>query len=204
MLKFRSLAAMVLAGSLFAAVPASAQDRVVIDEAPSADKFAEMLFGAPPPAGIKYRGIVMHTAQASGTAGETISASAHPGMASDAPTLSAIAPSDSPKIVAAPVKFAFNSADVPADFKPTLESLAQALTRPEAQGKTLIISGHTDPLGPADYNASLSKARAAAVADFLVERGVPSERLVTVGLGESKLLSPDNNRLNRRVEFAAR
>ncbi len=197
----RLIATVTIAACLFAAAPAHAQERVVIEDAPSADRFAEMLFGAPPPAGLKMRGIVMHAAQAGTQSGQERASTAR---SSAAPTLEPASGAGTPSIVAAPVKFDFNSAEIPADFVPTLSSLAEALKRPQAAGKTLVVSGHTDPVGEAGYNEALSQDRADAVAQFLVERGVPQSRLVTIGRGERDLLSPSDHRLNRRVEFEAR
>ena len=67
------------------------------------------------------------------------------------------------------------------------------------------IQGHTDSVGPEDYNLALSKRRAEAVKRYLVEHGISPERLVTRGYGESRPVAPNdtetNRRKNRRVEF---
>lgn len=65
--------------------------------------------------------------------------------------------------------------------------------------------GHTCSIGQADYNQQLSEERALAVNSYMVQQGIKSKRLSSVGYGESV---PDDNNLsrtgrakNRRVEF---
>jgi OOP family OmpA-OmpF porin len=67
------------------------------------------------------------------------------------------------------------------------------------------IAGHTDNVGRASYNKSLSERRAAAVRDYLTNKGVAAERLTSKGYGledpiDSNLTESGRER-NRRVEF---
>lgn len=68
-----------------------------------------------------------------------------------------------------------------------------------------IIKGHTDDVGDAEYNLSLSQKRAQSVVEYLVGEGVAKERLTTQGYGESQPLKPntsdENRQINRRTEF---
>ena len=68
----------------------------------------------------------------------------------------------------------------------------------------LEISGHTDSDGSASFNQKLSEARAAAVRDRLVERGIDPARLVAIGKGDTMPVAPNdsdvNKALNRRTE----
>jgi len=116
---------------------------------------------------------------------------------------STAAPEATPRILAAPVNFTHDSADIPAYFEPFLINLAAAMQRPEAKGKLLVISGHTDSVGADSYNLELSMRRAQAVEMFLLSRGVPSSQVVSTGKGERELLPdyPGEHALNRRVEF---
>lgn len=63
---------------------------------------------------------------------------------------------------------------------------------------TIRVEGHTDATGPEAYNQQLSERRAEAVKSALVQRGVDSRRIQTIGFGESQPVS-SNNAANRRV-----
>jgi outer membrane protein OmpA-like peptidoglycan-associated protein len=69
----------------------------------------------------------------------------------------------------------------------------------------LEIFGHTDNVGNAQTNLSLSQQRADAVADYLVRRGIPKERIFARGFGERYPLAsnntPEGRMENRRVEI---
>jgi len=70
------------------------------------------------------------------------------------------------------------------------------------------LTGHTDTVGTRAYNIQLSKRRANAVADYLFDRGIDDERLITRGLGEilaipkdqQTITDLDDPRFFRRVE----
>jgi outer membrane protein OmpA-like peptidoglycan-associated protein len=82
-----------------------------------------------------------------------------------------------------------------------IEALAEA--RPTAQ---FSVSGHTDARGAGGYNAELSLARARAVADVLLRRGVPASHVQTRGFGSSQPLDHGTSTAahdrNRRAEVA--
>jgi outer membrane protein OmpA-like peptidoglycan-associated protein len=102
------------------------------------------------------------------------------------------------------LNFPFNSADLTPDTREKLDRVAKALTDPSTVKLGIVISGHTDARGAADYNQLLSERRAQAVRQFLVtERGIDPQRLVAKGHGKSQPLLPSdpNNDLNRRVQF---
>lgn len=67
------------------------------------------------------------------------------------------------------------------------------------------IEAHTDDIGSDAFNLDLSMKRARAVVDYLISKGLTTERLVPVGHGESRPEVPndteENRALNRRVEF---
>ncbi|MFC3095214.1 OmpA family protein [Alteromonas sediminis] len=66
-----------------------------------------------------------------------------------------------------------------------------------------VIEGHASTPGDADYNMDLSKRRANAFKDVLVDKGIDASRLSTEGYGETRLLDSSNtaaaHRLNRRI-----
>ncbi len=67
------------------------------------------------------------------------------------------------------------------------------------------IEGHTDNRARDAYNQALSEARAAAVKNWMVERGLPADRFETAGFGETKPVadnaSSKGRALNRRIEI---
>jgi len=75
----------------------------------------------------------------------------------------------------------------------------------EEAGLVIEIGGHTDVMGSADYNQTLSTQRAEAVRNYLVRKGVDGEALIAIGYGETQPLdlanTPEANARNRRTEF---
>lgn len=67
------------------------------------------------------------------------------------------------------------------------------------------LEGHTDYVGPASYNATLSINRAKAIYDYLIAAGISATRLTYKGYGPERPLVPNdmpaNRQLNRRVAF---
>jgi outer membrane protein OmpA-like peptidoglycan-associated protein len=87
---------------------------------------------------------------------------------------------------------------------PTLKEISAMLT--EHADLKLSIEGHTDNVGSAASNLSLSEKRAAAVVKYLVDAGgIASTRLSSKGLGASKPAAsndtPEGRQNNRRVEL---
>ncbi len=50
----------------------------------------------------------------------------------------------------------------------------------------VLVTGHTDRLGSQQYNQKLSERRAAAVAAFLAAKGVPKDKIETLGMGKTQ------------------
>ena len=67
------------------------------------------------------------------------------------------------------------------------------------------VEGHTDSVGSAKLNQSLSESRALSVKEFLVEKGIEEFRLSAIGYGEEKPMASNSTRAgrtqNRRVEI---
>lgn len=67
----------------------------------------------------------------------------------------------------------------------------------------LVLVGHTDGVGTEATNLALSIAQAQVVANLLVDRGLPRERIEATGAGEVEPLalddSPEGRRLNQRI-----
>jgi len=110
----------------------------------------------------------------------------------------------------------------PAAAEASLRELLQVFaSRPDAR---FTVTGHTDITGTDAYNLALSRRRAQAVADWLVQQGIPQSRIDVLGVGSSvPLIRPEAtldeggylsaaaqialppefiNRINRRVEVA--
>ena len=81
------------------------------------------------------------------------------------------------------ILFALDSAAVRSDLRRDLGVVAGNLQA--YPNSTISIEGHTDNTGTANYNRILSQRRANAVADILVNNGVPPARLYAVGRGEN-------------------
>jgi OOP family OmpA-OmpF porin len=100
------------------------------------------------------------------------------------------------------VNFGFDSDKVEEQYFSDLGELATFLKRFE--DVYVEIEGHTDSVGPEDYNKGLSQRRAQAVVDLLVnEHGIAANRLTPVGFGESKPVASNDTEegraQNRRV-----
>ena len=102
------------------------------------------------------------------------------------------------------IYFGTASARLTSDSSAVLDSIADIINR--CPGMVVEIAGHTDSDGSDAANQRLSEARAESVASYFSNAGVPGERLVAVGYGESRPAFPntssENKRRNRRIEFA--
>jgi len=101
------------------------------------------------------------------------------------------------------VLFESGSAVIAEEFIPTLElGVAVMGLNPQV---TVRVEGHTDSLGAAASNQSLSERRAESVGQYLIDRGVAADRVIPVGFGETEPVATndtdDGRRLNRRIEF---
>jgi outer membrane protein OmpA-like peptidoglycan-associated protein len=101
------------------------------------------------------------------------------------------------------ILFASGSFTVRPGLNDDMFNLTKSLQRyPES---TIQIVGHTDSDGDAGSNQQLSERRANAVADVLLNQGVPFQRIQTFGRGESQPIAsnftPEGKAQNRRVEI---
>jgi outer membrane protein OmpA-like peptidoglycan-associated protein len=98
----------------------------------------------------------------------------------------------------------FDSDVVRPTARANLRELAISLDK--YPGSDLLIAGHTDQIGSAGYNQSLSERRASAAANYLVSQGVRRTRVATRGMGETEPIAPNTTeggrQTNRRVEVA--
>lgn len=101
------------------------------------------------------------------------------------------------------IEFEVNEAKIlPGSFK-TLDNAIAVLQ--EFKDTKVEISGHTDNSGDAEKNKVLSLARAESVKTYFVEKGIPAERITTVGYGPDRPVADNKTKAgkakNRRIEF---
>ncbi len=101
------------------------------------------------------------------------------------------------------ISFDTDRADINPNFRPVLDNFASSLVKNPVTTVTII--GHTDSTGSDAINNPLSVNRAASVRDYLVGRGVASNRISIDGRGSREpLVANDtsaNRAKNRRVEI---
>lgn len=132
---------------------------------------------------------------------------AAPDPAASAPTASAptadalpVAEQVAALVLAAPVRFAADSAALQGGPADTVRAVAALLAPADV---AVVLVGHVaDTPGSPEGAQVLSERRAAAVADALVAGGVDRARITTVGRGAAEPL--DSRAASRRVEFEIR
>lgn len=105
-----------------------------------------------------------------------------------------------------PVFFAYDQAELSAESRNILEENAKWFRRyPSVQ---IIIEGHCDERGTEEYNLALGDRRASVVRDYLVQLGVPGNRMEAVSYGEERPFVQGSTEAawsqNRRAHFTVR
>jgi outer membrane protein OmpA-like peptidoglycan-associated protein len=157
----------------------------LLDEAPEAPaKFVTTAAVTP----VKAHASATGSARASGGASAS---AARDGSSADASALSL------------PLRFAFDSADILPAAQTQLDAVAEGI-KLLGPRSLVMVEGHTDAVGSDAYNLELSRARARAVRDYLVQRhGIDAARLQTVGYGKGRPVEDADAHaaVNRRVQF---
>jgi peptidoglycan-associated lipoprotein len=103
----------------------------------------------------------------------------------------------------ADVFFELDSSSIRDDARASLSTNADWLKR--WPGMRINIEGHCDERGTAEYNLALGERRASAVRAYLVELGVPGDRIVIVSRGKETPFCMESNescwQQNRRGHF---
>ena len=99
--------------------------------------------------------------------------------------------------------FAFGRASLPEDARARIDELAEKV-KADPQGAYFEIEGHTDSIGPKQYNEQLGLHRAEAVKRYLYEKHqIPLHRMNAISYGPEKPVAPNSTRegraQNRRV-----
>ena len=97
------------------------------------------------------------------------------------------------------------------DLLPTaqvkLNEVAKALTEQDPESR-MSVEGFTDSQGTPAYNQDLSQKRAQSVRDYLVSRGIASDRITAEGFGLNRAIAdnhtPEGRANNRRVEIVVK
>ncbi|MEO0443171.1 MAG: OmpA family protein [Pseudomonadota bacterium] len=101
------------------------------------------------------------------------------------------------------ITFAVDQSTLNTSIYRTLNSVAKVLF--EYQDTALQVAGHTDSSGSDSYNQNLSERRAQSVANYLLSKNIPANRLVAVGYGETRPITSNASAVgraeNRRVEL---
>lgn len=103
------------------------------------------------------------------------------------------------------MSFELGSATLTAAARATLDRFAAALIK-VGSFRPFTVEGHTDSSGGRALNATLSRARARSVVDYLASKGIDRSRLSARGYGSDRPLPGHaaSDPANRRVEVVAR
>ena len=118
------------------------------------------------------------------------------------------------EVTAAPAKDVHEFADIHFDFdKFNLREEDRVILKKHAERLsvnrevTIIVEGHCDETGTAEYNLALGERRANAAVKFLIDLGIDAKRIKTISYGKELPLDPEHNEeawaRNRRAHFVA-
>jgi peptidoglycan-associated lipoprotein len=101
------------------------------------------------------------------------------------------------------VYFDFDKSTIKASEQGKLQAVAEYL---RAEPRTmLLVEGHCDERGTAEYNRALGERRALAAREYLISLGIIGERMNTISYGEDRPADPGHDEVawgrNRRAEF---
>ncbi len=107
------------------------------------------------------------------------------------------------EILATRIHFDFDSYELKPQARSALQQISEHMKR--FSNLRLVIEGHCDERGTAEYNLALGERRARAAYEFLILLGVRSDRMQIISYGEERPLDPRSNESawaqNRRAEF---
>ena len=147
--------------------------------------------------------------------GGTLTASVTVTVSAPPPPPPPPAPAESPKTVVDRIGselqdafFDYDSTSLRSDAQNTLTQDATALKSILTDFPTaaILIEGHCDERGSAEYNLGLGDRRASSARDFLVQLGVPANKIHTISYGKERPQCTEESescwQKNRRVHFA--
>jgi len=104
--------------------------------------------------------------------------------------------------------FDYDKSDLREDARAVLTKDADVLKQlfNDNPGFSVMIEGHCDERGSAEYNVGLGDRRASAAKDFLVQAGVPADKLKTISYGKERPVCTESDescyQRNRRAHFS--
>lgn len=103
--------------------------------------------------------------------------------------------------------FDYDKSDIREDARQALAHDADILKRIFAADRsfTVVVEGHCDERGSAEYNLGLGDRRATSAKEYLVQLGVPADRITTISYGKDRPVCTDANETcyqrNRRAHL---
>jgi OOP family OmpA-OmpF porin len=99
------------------------------------------------------------------------------------------------------VLFEFDKATLRPEGRQKLDELADRIK--DAQVESILAVGHADRIGPDQYNDKLSAARAESVREYLAQKGIPPDRVLSEGRGEKEPVTGDECKGQRGAKLIA-
>jgi peptidoglycan-associated lipoprotein len=102
-----------------------------------------------------------------------------------------------------PPKFGYDSAVLRDEWTDALRTLGECMTKGALAGRTVLLTGHTDPRGDDDYNMALGGRRAESVRRALGTFGVDGKQVDVTSRGEVDAVGTDEDgwSRDRRVDI---
>ena len=113
------------------------------------------------------------------------------GQEDDAAPVVAPAPAPAPVVetkrftLKSDVLFTFNKSTLKPEGQQALDQLYSQLSSMDPKDGSVVVLGFTDRIGSEQYNQKLSEKRAQSVVDYLVSKGIPSNKISARGMGKS-------------------
>src|SRR6185295_13283889 len=100
------------------------------------------------------------------------------------------APAPAPQVqkitLASKALFDFDKAILKPEGKAAIDSEILSKLAQVQKLELVLVTGHTDRIGTQQYNQKLSERRADSVRDYLVSKGVPKDKIETLGMGKTQ------------------
>mgnify|MGYP001324553341 CR=1 FL=1 len=100
------------------------------------------------------------------------------------------------------IYFDYDKSSIRPDAREILKANAELFSKTSA---TIVVEGHCDERGTAEYNMALGERRAQAAKEYLGNLGLDTSRIETISYGEERPLDPGHDEKawaqNRRVQF---